>query len=659
MRPHGVELVPEQGAKNAFSNVQMLTDGRVRAAFVKGGFAGALRDPDFLTEDRIKLRGKEWDQDWTAKLDKFVSLGRVSLEPLWVFTFGAAESNQLAELEGEPIGLGSMQSGGRTLSALLLEKNGVRFRPELWLDGDSPMPKAGDAKPLGMARAVFLQEPAESRQVQALLKNLAPERQFDKTKNIRAAVFAPKGEQIAVVLGDKSVRVIDAFSGEEQVALKGHTEEINDVAFSSDGKRIVTASDDNSVRIWDASTGAQLVLLRGHTKPIARAVFSRDGRLVATASWDNTARLWDANTGRIRMILAGHEDILRSVEFSPDGKMVITASWDDSARVWDVATGRELRRINGIRSNVNGVGFSPDGAVAMTASQDTTVRIWDVKTWEKVADFHADGDAHAGTAHDSGRALHLMDFGKDAEAYMIRFPFLSTVRLPRGAVSFEPHVPAEPVTLLATSVAFVVDKDWATQNPSLVRVLTDAIMHKPLPGLDEVTRRPRLFYKSGQFPTLADPEFEVSPLAAPIYRTGDLPFVLSRLTRFRMVPFGWAAWLDEHAGTLVFSLIPLLGVLIPLVRFVPTLYNWTVRRRILYWYRRLHALERQLDRPDRSSNPLIGSLEIDRIDTAVSKIRVPLSYTDQYYDLRAHIDLVRQRLIVRATAGPRSGARAN
>ena len=38
------------------------------------------------------------------------------------------------------------------------------------------------------------------------------------------------------------------------VALKGHTEEINSANFSNkDGSQVVTASDDNTVRIYNAS----------------------------------------------------------------------------------------------------------------------------------------------------------------------------------------------------------------------------------------------------------------------------------------------------------------------------------------------------------------------------------------------------------------------
>ena len=105
------------------------------------------------------------------------------------------------------------------------------------------------------------------------------------------------------------------------------------------------------------------------------------------------------------------------------------------------------------------------------------------------------------------------------------------------------------------------------------------------------------------------------------------------------------------------SLIPVLGLLVPLSRAIPALYTWTVRRRILYWYRRLQALERRLNFEDRIAHPKRSIPEIDRIDAAVSKIQVPLNYSDQYYDLRVHIELVRQRLAARtAPAGSKQPA---
>ena len=243
-----------------------------------------------------------------------------------------------------------------------------------------------------------------------------------------------------------------------------------------------------------------------------------------------------------------------------------------------------------------------------------------------------------------------MSFKDDADAYTSRYTFLSKVELPQGAIALQPYVPGKPVTLLATTVAIVVDKAWAARNKSAVRAIVDAIIHKPLEGIDKETRKPRMFYRSGQFPSLNEPEYEVSPEAPKIYKSGDMPFVLSRLAKHRWIPFAWAAWIDENMGAIVLALLPALGLLIPLTRLIPAIFRWTVRRRLLYWYRRLQSLEQRLDFEERVSRTGRSTPEIERIDSAVSRIKVPLAYSDQYYDLRAHIDLVRQRLEARVAS---------
>src|SRR5262249_2393259 len=236
----------------------------------------------------------------------------------------------------------------------------------------------------------------------------------------------------------------------------------------------------------------------------------------------------------------------------------------------------------------------------------------------------------------SRRRLQLMNFEAEADAYTVRFPFFSKVDLPRGAISFEPDIPADPVTLLATTVALLVDKNWAEQNPSLIKVLTDAVIHNPRIGIDEKTQKPFLFQRNGQFPSLDDPEFKVSEVAQSVYKSGELPFLLSRTAKMsERVPFAVAAYLDTHGTIQGLSLIAFITILVPLTPSIPALYNWTVRRRILYWYRRLQALEQKLAYETRVAAPAYASMpEIDRIDAAVRRIRVPLNFTDQYYELR-------------------------
>jgi hypothetical protein len=105
------------------------------------------------------------------------------------------------------------------------------------------------------------------------------------------------------------------------------------------------------------------------------------------------------------------------------------------------------------------------------------------------------------------------------------------------------------------------------------------------------------------------------------------------------------------------SLVVLIPLLIPLGRLAPKLYNWRMRRRILRWYVRLKSLEAG-DRSQFSQQDLATRLdELDRIESTVDNITIPLGLANQLYDLRQHIDVVRRRLAAGANI-PASVARS-
>jgi hypothetical protein len=47
---------------------------------------------------------------------------------------------------------------------------------------------------------------------------------------------------------------------------------------------------------------------------------------------------------------------------------------------------------------------------------------------------------------------------------------------------------------------------------------------------------------------------------------------------------------------------------------------------------------------------------VERIEDEVSRIRLPLTFTDQLYNLRSHIDIVRRKITTRAHAPRRMAA---
>lgn len=242
-------------------------------------------------------------------------------------------------------------------------------------------------------------------------------------------------------------------------------------------------------------------------------------------------------------------------------------------------------------------------------------------------------------------AIRLMDFSAEAEAYDNRFPALTKLVIRTGSVEFQPLVPSADITLLATSVALVVKPEL---DASLASLLTQAIMNNPKPGFDK-NGDPVLFYKPGEFPSPSDPEFEVPKEARQIYKTNELPFLLRLVAPFNKrigLPYNITAYTSAHAAKLVL-LIPALAVLVPLMRYLPVAYAWNVRRRLLYWYRQLKALERSLDSGGAKYDLAAHQAEIERIDSHVRRLRVPLYFSSQLYDLRGHIDLVRHRIAER------------
>ena len=208
------------------------------------------------------------------------------------------------------------------------------------------------------------------------------------------------------------------------------------------------------------------------------------------------------------------------------------------------------------------------------------------------------------------------------EAMTRIFPFLTRVRLPEGVIDFVRNLPGEDKALVAAQAALVAKSDI---HPAIVGLLVNAAKRIHSSG--------GLFQNVAEYPKRNDPEFPMSDAAEIAYNSG-VPFLQ------RFLPF----WLAIFIERMIVLIVPIATILFPLVKLGPWLYEWRVRRRLLYWYGQLKDLEHQI-----ASDPSGAALsehrtEIERIHDAVSVIPVPLSFSDRFYELRAAVDLVRQRL---------------
>ena len=211
----------------------------------------------------------------------------------------------------------------------------------------------------------------------------------------------------------------------------------------------------------------------------------------------------------------------------------------------------------------------------------------------------------------------LFDFAQ-ADAYTRRFGFLSSVTLPRGVVDLARDMPAADVRMVAPTATLVVRDDL---HPALAQLFVQAAR--------DVHGESGWFQRKGDFPNARDGERTLAPEAERFYRSG-VPWLQ------RYLPF----WLANLIDRMWLAMLSIVAVLLPLSRIVPPIVELRIRSRVFRWYAQLRQIES--DVRTRPAQELLNGL--DAIEDKVNAIQVPLSYTDELYALKSHIQMVRRRL---------------
>ena len=116
---------------------------------------------------------------------------------------------------------------------------------------------------------------------------------------VHSVGWSPDGEKIVSGSGDFTSRVWDAGTGEEQLVLKGHADQVTSVRWSSDGKRIVSGSGDGTLKVWDAGTGEELFTsvdaIPQSCGEVRDVKFSLDGQRIAAACENGAVHIFSPN----------------------------------------------------------------------------------------------------------------------------------------------------------------------------------------------------------------------------------------------------------------------------------------------------------------------------------------------------------------------------
>lgn len=214
------------------------------------------------------------------------------------------------------------------------------------------------------------------------------------------------------------------------------------------------------------------------------------------------------------------------------------------------------------------------------------------------------------------RLLHVAQ----SEAYSRRYSFLTPVTLPRGVVDLAHDVPPQDVKLVATTTTLLAH---ASVHPAIVQLFSQTALNLHGPA--------GWFSRAREYPNAEHTEFTISDEALRAMRNG-VPLLQ------RYLPFAYANLIER----MWLALGIILAILLPLSRIVPPLYEFRIRSRVFRWYGQLRSVEDRAALPNASIAALID--ELHQLEARVEKVSVPLSYADELYALRNHIERVRQRL---------------
>jgi hypothetical protein len=216
--------------------------------------------------------------------------------------------------------------------------------------------------------------------------------------------------------------------------------------------------------------------------------------------------------------------------------------------------------------------------------------------------------------------VDFLDIRRSA-AYTARYPFLSSVAISEGLLNLELNIPDEDRTTLASVATLVVnDRFHPSFTPLILQLLSQQLQR------GGVLEKPR------EFPSPANVGFPLTREADHFYNYGP-PFLQ------RYLPF-WAASLVDR---LVIFVIPLLVIIVPLSKIAGPVYRWRIRSRIYTWYRYLLETDRRIVEAA-ITNRDQEMQALDKLADELAEVDVPLSYSDELYHLKQHVEYVKRRL---------------
>ena len=201
---------------------------------------------------------------------------------------------------------------------------------------------------------------------------------------IRDLAFSPDGSRLVTASADRRIRIWDALSGVEELAMT-QDGSVTEVVFSSNGQWLASTGDDRTARVWDAATGEEIfqIPLKASGSLLA---FCNEDRWLITMDESGAIEIWDISIMTVPdlSLSTPSESLVDHVQYSPSGERLAISSensfWLLTSDPESILKERELRQQTApFDSNIKKLAFSPDSTQLGLLTEGNELAIYDVE----------------------------------------------------------------------------------------------------------------------------------------------------------------------------------------------------------------------------------------------------------------------------------------
>ena len=217
--------------------------------------------------------------------------------------------------------------------------------------------------------------------------------------------------------------------------------------------------------------------------------------------------------------------------------------------------------------------------------------------------------------------VELLRF-QHAEAIALRLPSSRVFRVPSGAVSLYPVAPPAEIPMITLMARLVSVED-----------LHPAVVDRLVLAARKIHGNSGVFAQQGQFPMAEGANMPIDLGALKLLAEGQGAF-------HDWLPY----WIAAQVRRVLLVLLPLLFIVIPLIRMLPTVYRWSMHRRVWRYYGVIRDTELELEREQTPEELRLLDRRLAEMERELVGMRLPPPFRVGAYNARLHVELVRRRI---------------